>query len=95
MRIGILSQWYDPETGGPAHPECLARRLRDRGHEVQVVTGFPNHPVGRLYDGYSMQRRPMRYWSAFRSGEWRSTPRTVVRSVSACSTSAASPPAHL
>ena len=57
MRIGILSQWYDPETGGPALPGVLARGLRDRGHEVQVVTGFPNYPLGRLYDGYTMHRR--------------------------------------
>lgn len=57
MRIGILSQWYDPETGGPALPGVLARGLRDRGHEVQVVTGFPNYPQGRLYDGYQMHRR--------------------------------------
>ena len=25
--------------------------LRDRGHEVQVLTGFPNYPTGRLADG--------------------------------------------
>ena len=23
-----------------------------RGHEVQVVTGYPNYPEGILYDGY-------------------------------------------
>lgn len=29
-----------------------------RGHEVQVITGFPNYPGGRLYPGYRL--RPIR-----------------------------------
>ncbi len=28
---------------------------RDAGHEVQVLTGFPNYPEGRLYPGYRIQ----------------------------------------
>jgi colanic acid biosynthesis glycosyl transferase WcaI len=32
----------------------LARGLVRRGHEVAVLTGFPNYPGGRLYPGYSM-----------------------------------------
>jgi putative colanic acid biosynthesis glycosyltransferase WcaI len=50
MHIGLLSQWYEPE---PAWiPGTLARGLRDRGHRVTVVTGFPNYPTGELYPGY-------------------------------------------
>ena len=50
MRIGVVSQWYPPE---PAYlPENLARALVDRGHQVRVLTGFPNYPVGELYPGY-------------------------------------------
>jgi colanic acid biosynthesis glycosyl transferase WcaI len=50
MHIGLLSQWYEPE---PAWiPGTLARGLRDRGHRVTVVTGFPNYPTGELYAGY-------------------------------------------
>lgn len=57
LRIGILSQWFDPEPGSAAVPGVLARALRDRGHEVQVVTGFPNYPTGRLAPGYEMRLR--------------------------------------
>lgn len=52
MRIGLLTQWYDPEPGPAALPGVLARALVELGHEVRVLTGFPNYPTGRLYDGY-------------------------------------------
>lgn len=55
MTIGILTQWYDPEPGGPALPGALARELTRRGHRVRVVTGFPNYPHGELYAGYQMR----------------------------------------
>lgn len=50
MRILLLTQYFDPE------PACkftdLARMLSERGHSVQVITGFPCYPHGRTYDGY-------------------------------------------
>ena len=57
MRVGLLTQWFDPEPGPAALPGTLARQLAARGHHVQVLTGFPNYPTGRLADGYRMQRR--------------------------------------
>jgi glycosyltransferase involved in cell wall biosynthesis len=57
MRFAILSQWYDPEPGSAAVSGVLARGLRERGHSVQVVTGFPNYPDGRLAPGYRLQPR--------------------------------------
>jgi len=57
MRFGMLTQWYDPEPGPAALPGVLARGLAARGHEVQVVTGFPNYPSGRLADGYRVSWR--------------------------------------
>lgn len=57
MRVGILSQWFPPETGPASIPGVLAKGLVQRGHEVTVVTGFPNYPVGSLYDGYRMRLR--------------------------------------
>nr|WP_275659253.1 glycosyltransferase family 4 protein [Vibrio chagasii] len=32
----------------------FAQALRDKGHEVEVLTGFPNYPGGRVYDGYKI-----------------------------------------
>src|SRR5581483_7095905 len=56
VKVGILSQWYDPEPGSAAVPGVLARGLRQRGHSVQVVTGFPNYPTGTLAPGYRIRR---------------------------------------
>lgn len=55
MRIAFISQWFDPETGSAAIPGSIARALSDRGHEVTVITGFPNYPIGTLYPGYRMR----------------------------------------
>ena len=56
MRIGIFTQWYEPEPGPAALCSVAARALAKRGHEVHVLTGFPNYPSGRIADGY--QQRP-------------------------------------
>lgn len=50
MKILVVSQYYDPE---PIYiPATVARGLADRGHDVTVVTGFPNYPHGKLYSGF-------------------------------------------
>ena len=53
----MLTQWYDPEPGPAALPGVLARGLVARGHQVNVVTGFPNYPTGQVADGYTVSRR--------------------------------------
>jgi glycosyltransferase involved in cell wall biosynthesis len=50
MRILMVSQWFTPEPIFKGLP--FAKALRDRGHDVQVLTGFPNYPEGKLYPGY-------------------------------------------
>lgn len=57
MKIAMVTQWFDPEGGSAAIPGSVARALQARGHEVEVVTGFPNYPHGRLYDGYRIRFR--------------------------------------
>jgi len=36
---------------------CLpfAKALQDAGHQVQVLTGFPNYPEGKIYEGYRLK----------------------------------------
>jgi colanic acid biosynthesis glycosyl transferase WcaI len=53
MRVLILSHYYDPEP--VPKPSDLARALTERGHSVSVLTGFPNYPSGKLYDGYRLR----------------------------------------
>lgn len=54
MRILFLSHYFQPE---PNFFMCLpfARELVKRGHEVEVLTGFPNYPGGKIYDGYKVK----------------------------------------
>lgn len=50
MRVLMLTQWFDPE---PTFKGLLfADALRRHGHDVEVLTGYPNYPGGRIYDGY-------------------------------------------
>ncbi len=52
-RLILLTQWFDPE---PTFKGILfARALRDRGYDVEVVTGFPNYPGGKVYPGYKLR----------------------------------------
>jgi colanic acid biosynthesis glycosyl transferase WcaI len=50
MRILIVSQYYDPEPVEKVHD--LARGLVSIGHDVEVLTGFPCYPLGRIYEGW-------------------------------------------
>ena len=47
MKILYVSQYYPPEMGAPAARAAeLARHWANAGHDVTVLTGFPNHPTG-------------------------------------------------
>lgn len=53
MRITFLCQYFPPEMGAPsARTHEHARRWAALGHEVTVVTGFPNHPTGIIRPEY-------------------------------------------
>ncbi|MEV6370889.1 glycosyltransferase family 4 protein [Micromonospora sp. WP24] len=55
MKIGILSYHFPPE---PAFiPGSLAEELAARGHEVRVLTGFPDYPGGQVYPGWRQRWR--------------------------------------
>jgi len=47
MKILYVSQYFPPEMGAPAARAAeLSRHWAGDGHEVTVLTGFPNHPTG-------------------------------------------------
>ena len=49
MRILLVSASFPPEIGAPANRAYeFALRWSRRGHAVQVLTGFPNHPTGEV-----------------------------------------------
>ena len=58
MKILYLSQYFPPEMGAPAARAAeLARYWVRDGHEVTVLTGFPNHPTGVLSVEYRSKMR--------------------------------------
>ena len=54
MRILIVSYLYPPEVQSAAvMARELACDLTRMGHRVSVITGWPSHPEGRLFDGWA------------------------------------------
>jgi glycosyltransferase involved in cell wall biosynthesis len=53
LRILLLTQWCDPEP--TLKGLVFAKELARRGHDVEILTGFPNYPGGKLYDGYRLK----------------------------------------
>ncbi len=49
MRILVVCQYYYPE---PFRITDICEELVRHGHEVLVVTGTPNYPMGKIYPGY-------------------------------------------
>jgi colanic acid biosynthesis glycosyl transferase WcaI len=53
MRILMITQWFNPE---PTFKGLIfAKELKRLGHEVEVLTGFPNYPGGKVYSGYKIR----------------------------------------
>jgi len=53
IRVLLLTQWFDPE---PTFKGIVfARELVRQGFDVEVLTGFPNYPGGKVYPGYRLQ----------------------------------------
>ena len=52
-RVLLITQWFDPE---PTFKGLLfARELVKQGFDVEVLTGFPNYPGGKVYPGYRIR----------------------------------------
>lgn len=60
MRAVVCTQWFPPEKA--ALLADIADGLQARGHEVRVLTGFPNYPTGKVYAGW--RQRPWRNYRA-------------------------------
>jgi glycosyltransferase involved in cell wall biosynthesis len=56
VKILYLSQYFPPEMGAPAARVYeLSREWARLGHDVTVLTGFPNHPTGIIPPEYRGQ----------------------------------------
>jgi glycosyltransferase involved in cell wall biosynthesis len=53
VKFLILTQFFTPEIGASqVRLGYLCRELAAAGHEVQIVTGMPHHPAGRIFAEY-------------------------------------------
>ena len=60
MKILYVSQYFPPEMGAPAARAAeLSRHWAAAGHEITVLTGFPNHPTGVVPPEYRHKFRRM------------------------------------
>lgn len=53
MRILFLTQYCPPEVGAPQNRIFeFAKKLKEFGHEVTILTALPNYPRGEVFDEY-------------------------------------------
>lgn len=74
MKITIVSYFCPPEVAAPAsrvHENAV--RFAQMGHDVTILTGLPNHPRGKVFDGYRWRFRQEEYVGqvrVIRMGSW-------------------------
>jgi len=56
VRILVVSQYFWPEN---FRINDLVTEFCDRGHEVTVLTGYPNYPVGQVFPEF--RKSPLAY----------------------------------
>jgi colanic acid biosynthesis glycosyl transferase WcaI len=62
VKILYVSQYFPPEMGAPAARAAeLAYHWTQTGHNVSVLTGFPNHPTGVVLDEWRPRLRRITY----------------------------------
>lgn len=49
----MVTQWFNPEP--MLKGLMFLDKLKERGHTIQVLTGFPNYPDGKIYPGFKQK----------------------------------------
>lgn len=58
LDVLVLGMHYPPEhTGNAPYTAGMVAALREAGHRVRVVTGYPHYPQWAVHDGYTGLRR--------------------------------------
>ena len=60
MNILIVTQYFYPENFR-INDVCLG--LVEKGHKVTVLTGKPNYPLGKYFNGYSWFSNSHEKWN--------------------------------
>lgn len=63
MRILVVTQYFWPEN---FRINDLILALKDKGHDVEVLTGKPNYPHGKFYNNYSFFSKRTEIWNGIK-----------------------------
>ena len=63
MRILVITQYFWPEY---FRINDLVLGLKERGHEVIVLTGKPNYPKGKFFEGFTFFNRNRDCWNGIK-----------------------------
>ena len=63
MKILVVSQYFYPEN---FRINQLCLDLKERGHDVTILTGKPNYPKGEYFDGYTFKGHEDEVWNGMR-----------------------------
>lgn len=58
--ILVISQYFYPET---FRINDMCQEWVKRGHKVTVITGIPNYPMGKFFDGYGYTKKRKEIWN--------------------------------
>lgn len=58
--ILVVSQYFYPET---FRINDMCKEWVKRGYKVTVVTGIPNYPMGKIFEGYGLTRKRHEVWN--------------------------------
>jgi len=72
MKILVLSQYFYPEN---FRINSLCNDLVRRGHDVTVLTGYPQYPQGEIYPGYGFDIPYEREWNGVHIERVKMSPR--------------------
>ncbi|MGL4762356.1 MAG: glycosyltransferase family 4 protein [Sarcina sp.] len=54
MKILVITQYFWPEE---FRINDICEGLMGKGHKIDVITGIPNYPYGKFFDGYSTKEK--------------------------------------
>lgn len=63
MKILVITQYFWPEEFR-VNDICIG--LKEFGHEVEILTGLPNYPKGKIFEGYSYFKRGSREYKGMK-----------------------------
>lgn len=59
--ILVVSQYFYPET---FRINDMCQEWVKRGYKVTVVTGIPNYPMGKIFEGYGLTKKRHEIWNS-------------------------------